>query len=129
MRTRLLVMGAALLLVSAGAKAQDAGNGNAGQRDIPKTTAAANVPDIELGNQIDFGVRGTTFGAHSDQARFQRYQDLRDGGFLDRFRFNKETQQYILTAQAEHVGYRDQRFLLGYNNYGKVKASFEWNQV
>jgi MtrB/PioB family decaheme-associated outer membrane protein len=124
-------MGAALLLFSAGAKAQEpaAANGG-GQRDVPKeTTAAANVPDIVLGNQIDFGVRGTSFGANSDQARFQRYQDLRDGGFLDRFRFNKQTDQYLFIAQADHVGYRDQRFSVGYNNYGRVKAAFVWNQV
>src|SRR5262245_56427898 len=124
MRTRLFVIGAALLLVSAGARAQDTSTGTAREKEVGKP-----APDIELSNQIDFGFRGTSFGANSDQARFQRYQDLRDGGFLDRFRFDKRTDRWLFKAQADHVGYRDQRFSAGFDNYGKVKASFEWNQV
>ncbi len=31
--------------------------------------------------------------------------------------------------QADHVGYRDQRFYGALNDYGKVKVSFEWNQI
>ncbi len=108
MRTRLFVMVAALLLASAGAKAQ--------QQD-------ANT------NQIDFGFRGTSFGDNPDKARFERYRDLRDGGFLDRFRFTRETGSWLVNLQADHVGYRDQRFSGAFNNYGKVKASFEWNQT
>ena len=108
MRTRLLLMVAALLLASAGAKAQQ--------------------PDANT-NQIDLGFRGTSFGDNADQARFERYRDLRDGGFLDRFRFTRETGQWLFNLQADHVGYRDQRYSGAFNNYGKVKASFEWNQI
>jgi MtrB/PioB family decaheme-associated outer membrane protein len=130
MRTRLMGMVAALLLVSAGAKAQDAKGGDAGgQKDIPKQTVSQGVADIAFTNQIDFGLRGSSFADNSDKARFQRYQDLRDGGFLDKIRFRKTTDAYVFTAQADHVGYRDQRFSGAYNNYGKVKASFEWNQT
>ena len=35
----------------------------------------------------------------------------------------------MFKAEADHLGYRDQRFLGSYNNYGNVKASFEWNQI
>jgi MtrB/PioB family decaheme-associated outer membrane protein len=121
MRTGLLVMvAAALLLVAAGARAQDTPK--------PAPTPAAGSEFVGA-NQIDFGVRGTIFGDNSDEARFQRYRDLRDGGTIDLFRFTNETNAYRLNLQGDHVGYRDQRFSGSYNNFGKVKASFEWNQV
>jgi len=31
--------------------------------------------------------------------------------------------------QADHVGYRDQRYSASFNDYGRVKTSFEWNQT
>ena len=110
MRNTKFVMVAAVLLMSAGAGAQ--GNNAPPQQDVPKTTAVS-TPDavvIETTNQVEFGVRGTTFGANSDHARFQRYQDLRDGPTLDRFRYGKESNRYLMKLEADHVGYRDQRF-------------------
>ncbi len=127
MRTRLFAMVAALLLVSAGAMAQD-NKGADGQQDVPKATAPS-VPELGFVNQIDFGIRGTGFSANSDEARYQRFQDRRDGATLDRFRFTKDTSSYVINLQADNVGYKDQRFSASYNNYGKVKASFEWNEV
>jgi MtrB/PioB family decaheme-associated outer membrane protein len=127
MRTKFFTMGAALLLVAGGATAQD-NSAPAAQPDVVKT-AAPSIPDIALVNQIDFGVRGTAFGSGSDPARYQRYRDLRDGGTIDLFRLFKDTNQYRYSLRADHVGYWDQRFSGSYNNFGKVKASFEWNQI
>jgi MtrB/PioB family decaheme-associated outer membrane protein len=127
MRNRLFTLVAALLLVSGGALAQDKDPGTP-QQDVAKTSAAT-TPEFPLTNQIDFGIRGTIFGDGSDKARFQRYQDLRDGGTIDRFRWGKSTDAYLFKFEADHLGYRDQRFAGSYNNYGKVKASFEWNQI
>src|SRR5207237_7819509 len=73
--------------------------------------------------------RGTSFDSGSDQARFERYRDLRNGAFLDRLRFDRSTDQWLGNVQADHVGYRDQRYAGRYNNYGKLKVSFEWNQT
>ena len=54
----------------------------------------------------------------------------RDGGTIDRFRMLQGHRHVSATSlQADHVGYRDQRFSATYTNYGKVKASFEWNQI
>ena len=115
MRTKFFGVAAALLLVTTGAAAQN--------------QTASTAGDTPFVNQIDFGVRGTVFGSNSDQARFQRYRDLRDGGTLDRLRVAKETTAYQINLQADHVGYRDQRFSGSYDNFGKVKASFEWDQT
>ena len=138
MQTRFFGMAAALLLVSAGATAQDQAatqdqgketTATAAQKDVPKAAAPAPEPELGYVNQIDFGVRGTAFGSGSDPARYQRFRDVRDGATLDRLRFSKATDQYLLNLQADHLGYRDQRFFGSYNNYGRVKASFEWNQT
>jgi MtrB/PioB family decaheme-associated outer membrane protein len=127
MRTRFINIAAALLLVSAGAAAQDVAKTSTSQPDVPKATAA--TPDIPFGNEIDFGARGTSFGAGSDQARFQRYRDERDGATLDRLRVFKDSDTHRYSLQADNVGYRDQRFSGSYQNFGRVKASFEWNQI
>jgi MtrB/PioB family decaheme-associated outer membrane protein len=129
MRTKPFGMAAALLLLSAGARAQTpASAGAAAPQDVPQT-AAASVPDIPATNSIEFGWRGTSFSSGSDKARYQRYEDLRNGATVDRFRFMKSTDAYLFTAQADHIGYLDQRFSGAYNNYGRVKASFEWSQT
>src|SRR5581483_10688847 len=119
MRTTRSMMVAALLLVTAGAQAQDVANATA-------PTAGTEFVGV---NQVDIGLRGTSFGANSDQARFQRFRDLRDGGTLDLFRFTKETNAYQFKMNADHLGYRDQSYFASFNNYGNVKATFEFNQT
>jgi MtrB/PioB family decaheme-associated outer membrane protein len=80
-------------------------------------------------NVVDFGIGGTAYGDNSDRARAQRYRDLRNGGTVELFRFTKATDSQWLNLQADHVGYRDQRYSVSFNDYGKVKSSFEWNQI
>jgi MtrB/PioB family decaheme-associated outer membrane protein len=87
------------------------------------------APDIATSNFIDVGARGTAFAPGSDEARFERYRDLRDGPTADLFRYKNETNVRGLTAQADHVGYRDQRYSASYDNYGKLRVSFDWNQI
>jgi MtrB/PioB family decaheme-associated outer membrane protein len=127
MRTKTLTMVTALLLMAGGAAAQD-NSAPAAQPDVVKPTAPSSL-ETPLVNQVDFGVRGTSFGTGSDQARYQRYRDVRDGGTIDLFRLFKDTSRYQYDLQADHIGYRDQRFSGSYSNFGKVKASFEWNQT
>src|SRR5690349_17413252 len=116
MRTNTLTMVAALFLVAGGAAAQQ-NSSTTTQPDVAKTVPAA-TGDIPMVNQVDFGVRGTSYGSDSDPARYQRYRDLRDGGTVDRFRLVKDTDAYKFSLQADHVGYRDQRFFGSYTNYG-----------
>lgn len=101
--------GALLFIVSAEAGAQGAPPG---------------APTI---GSVDFG--GRLFDADGDPARAQRYRDLRDGGFLENFRYNRDTDTWLLEAKATHVGYRDQQYQVNFNRLGRVKAWFEWNQI
>src|SRR5262249_25280992 len=106
-------------------------NASAGQQNTPppepdQNTGLSNLP----GNgQVDFGFRGTFFSDGSDEARYQRYRDLRNGVFAENFRWGKQDDQAYWDVRATHVGYRDQQYAANYNKYGKWKASFEFNQI
>ena len=101
MRNKSLTMVAALLLTAGGANAQDT-TAAVVQPDVVKAIVPASL-ETPLVNQIDFGVRGTAFGSGSDQARFQRYRDMRGGGTLDLFRLFKDTSQYRYSLQAKLI--------------------------
>ncbi len=97
----------------------------------PQSTAPESpmVPDIATSNFVDFGFRGTAYSAGSDEARYQRYRDLRNGVTVDAFRFAKATDARWLVVTADHTGYRDQRYTAAINQFGRVRATFEWNQT
>jgi MtrB/PioB family decaheme-associated outer membrane protein len=97
---------------------------------VPAVSAAQqNEGAAPTGRQIDIGIRGTAYGSGSDEARYQRYRDLRDGVTLDFFRYLREGDGWAFNAEADHVGYRDQRAAATFNRFGRVKASFQWDQV
>jgi MtrB/PioB family decaheme-associated outer membrane protein len=119
MRTRMIVLTAVLLAASAGfAKAQDT-------KPAPAQTQSTGTSVTPKFGMVDFGYRATSFTG--DEARFNRYRDLRDGGYVDRFRFARETETFAFRAEANHVGYRDQRYFADFNSIGKLKATFEFN--
>src|SRR5262245_61196884 len=111
MRTRLFTMVAALLLPAGAAAAQQDDKPGSTPAQEAAAPAPAQPPSGEFGytNEVNFGYRGTAFGPNSDQARFQRYEDLRDGATLDRFRWSKSTNGYLMKLEADHFGYQDQR--------------------
>ncbi len=57
-----------------------------------------------------------------DEARYERYRDLRSGANIN-FLFNKETATWTFEVKATNVGYRDQRYTANFNSR-RVKASF-----
>jgi hypothetical protein len=120
MRRHISLIAAACLLHTAAAFAQAA---------APAPVPATSPEPVEIANVAEFTVRGTSFDTGSDQARFMRYRDLRNGGTLDLLRFSKANDARLFTVQADHVGYRDQRFSASVNNFGRVKASFEFNSI
>lgn len=115
MRTRIVILIGALLLASSGlAQAQ---------QTAPATPSTVTP---KLGT-IDFGVRGDSL--KGDEARYNRFRDLRDGLFLQRFTLEKETPTWFFAAEANNVGYRDQRFAGDFESIGRLKVGFEWNQT
>src|SRR4051812_44349651 len=124
MRTTFVLTVAAILVSASMAAAQ--GESQAGSPAGTTTTPSMNG-DAE--NFIEVGARGTSYSDGSDEARYQRYRDLRDGVIADVFRMSRENDKFEYNVQADHIGYRDQRYSAFYNRYGKVKMEFEWNQI
>jgi MtrB/PioB family decaheme-associated outer membrane protein len=111
-----------LSLVSAGA--------SAGQQNTPPAEPDQNTGLSSLtGGQMDFGWRGTFFSDGSDEARAQRYRDLRSGPFVEGFRWGRNDDHEYWDVRSTHVGYRDQQYAANYNKFGKMKASFAFNQI
>lgn len=101
MRTKLTIFTAALLCVAPLALAQEAA-----------TTS-------ETTGVVDIGARA---GARDgDYARYERYQDLRNGVF-SRVQFGKSTDHYLLNLGASNIGYRDQNYYANYTD-GKSRIS------
>jgi hypothetical protein len=72
---------------------------------------------------IDIGGRLTS--TDGDEARYERYRDLRDGANVN-FLYNKETDSWAFDIKALNVGYRDQRYLLNFNSKNvKLKLFFD----
>jgi MtrB/PioB family decaheme-associated outer membrane protein len=124
MRIRLWTAATLLLMPSALLAQSPPGSA---QPQVPPTTPE--VVETGLSNSVDVGVRGTHFGSGSDEARFERYRDLRNGPVLEGFRYASDTASRTFKAQADHVGYRDQRYSAAYNDYGKLKFAVQWNQT
>ena len=110
--------GVLLLAVAASAAAQGT------PAAAPPATAAAAAAPV---GEVQFGGRVSRISG--DPARFQRYRDLRDGPTVDQLRYDRSRETWEFRARFEHVGYRDQRYTAGFSQYGKLKASFEWDQV
>src|SRR5215207_4174894 len=71
---------------------------------------------------VDFGGRVTTIDG--DEARAQRYRDLRSGIFANNAVVGRRTQDWTLEAQAWNIGYRDQRYQVDLQRVGRMTASF-----
>ncbi len=96
------------------------------QASTPKSPSVSGVEAPQIG-EIEFGVRLSSIAG--DPGRFQRYRDLRSGPTTDRLRYTRDQDSWRFNAEFDHVGYLDQRYLGEYERFGKVKASFEWNQI
>jgi MtrB/PioB family decaheme-associated outer membrane protein len=80
-------------------------------------------------NQFQFG--GRLNSVSGDPARFQRYQDRRDGvSFTDaRYARDDPAGLWLFRAAADNVGYRDQRYIANYQRPGRVTVTGFWDQI
>src|SRR3954469_17633624 len=79
--------------------------------------------------QVQFGARLTNIDG--DPARFQRYQDVRDGVLFTDARYANEAPagDWSFRAAADNVGWRDQRFFTDYERTGRFRVSGLWDQI
>lgn len=127
MRTRTSILTAALLLASAApATAQEQQQTTAPQSPAQTMPGHPSTPGRPFG-QVNFGFR--TDDIDGDEARYFRFRDLRGGPFLDGFQVTRETERNFFGAEASNVGYRDQRYFAQFERIGRLRATFEWNQI
>ncbi len=124
MRNSLLVTAAILLASASSALAQD-------PPSSPPPTDPVSIGRSEFTGKwygtIDFGGRVTAIDG--DEARAQRYRDLRSGLYANNAIVGRRTEEWMLEAQAWNIGYRDQRFLLDVQRVGRMTATFLYDQI
>ena len=80
-------------------------------------------------NQLQIGGRFSSIDG--DPARYQRYQDLRDGVLFTDARYARDDPggAWLFRAGADNVGWRDQRFAAEYQRTGRFVISGIWDQI
>jgi MtrB/PioB family decaheme-associated outer membrane protein len=78
-----------------------------------------------------FQIGGRFSSIAGDPARFQRYQDLRDGVVFTDARYESEGPEgaWFFRGAADNVGYRDQRYSATYERTGRFVISGLWDQI
>ena len=80
----------------------------AGAQDKPQPSAASSSSGtIEVGGRVT--------STDGDEARYERYRDLRDGANVNLL-YGKATEKWTFDFKARNVGYRDQQYLLNFNS-------------
>jgi MtrB/PioB family decaheme-associated outer membrane protein len=107
------------------------------QAKTPAQPAAATTPAEEDTRSLfaltdrELFIGGRTTSIDGDPARFQRYQDIRDGLLFTGFRYSfaQPDGNYTFDARANNVGWRDQEGFLSYNRVGKLSLSFSAQSI
>ena len=76
-------------------------------------------------------IGGRVTSIDGDPARFQRYQDVRDGLLFSGFRYSfaQPDGAYTFDARANNVGWRDQEYFANYNRAGKLSVTGSYQQI
>ncbi len=124
MKTRLVITAALLLMLASRAFAQD-------PPSLPLPTDPVDIGRSQTTGTwygtVDFGARVTTIDG--DQARFQRFRDLRPGVYGTNLVAGRRTDDWTFEAQAWNIGYRDQRYQIDLQRVGRLTATFLWDQI
>jgi len=80
-------------------------------------------------HQFQFGARLSSIDG--DEARFQRYQDMRDGVLFTDAKYASEAPEgdWLFRATADNLGWRDQRYFADYERTGRFKVSGLWDSI
>jgi MtrB/PioB family decaheme-associated outer membrane protein len=76
-----------------------------------------------------FQLSGRLSSIAGDRARWQRYEDLRDGLLFTNARLLRERPDWNVTAGADNVGWRDQRYFGNYERFGQLRISGLWDEI
>ena len=89
--------------------------------------ATGQSPASAASGWVDFGARATNVSG--DGERFERYRDVGDGAFLDRFQWGRATEARLFRVEGGNVGRRDQRFDGLFEQTGRFRVLGRWDQI
>jgi MtrB/PioB family decaheme-associated outer membrane protein len=98
----------------------------------PAPAAEAEVPrSLFEPTWRQFEIGGRLSSVSGDPARWQRYQDLRDGVSFTDVRYEREDPNgaWLFHAGADNVGFRDQRYFADYDRAGRFVISGLWDEI
>src|SRR5262245_47537411 len=103
----------------------------------PAQPPAASAPPEESSRSLfeptwnQFMLGGRVSSIDGDPARFQRYQDLRDGVLFTDARLSREdaSGNWLYRLTADNVGYRDQRYSGVYERTGRFVVRGLWDEI
>lgn len=121
MRTKLVIATAGLLFAARAAIAQTPQPPQTPDSGQNQTATHAD----SLGGTFDVG--GLFTSTDGDQARYERYRDMRDGVYSG-FTLNRQSASTWFNASASHVGYRDQRYNLSFMDR-HLNLNFAWTSL
>src|SRR5262252_1344364 len=101
----------------------------------PQAPASSTTPDEsrslfdQTWRQFQFGGRATSIDG--DPARFQRYQDVRDGVLFTDAKYAREDAggNWLYRVTGDNVGYYDQRYTGVYERTGRFVISGMWDEI
>ncbi|HEY7173134.1 MAG TPA: MtrB/PioB family decaheme-associated outer membrane protein [Vicinamibacterales bacterium] len=113
------------LIFLAGAAAAPPAPAQAQTPAPPAAAAADDTQSLFTLTDREFLIGGRATSIDGDPARFQRYQDVRDGILFSGFRyaFARPDGSDTFNARANNVGYRDQEYFANYNRVGKLSIT------
>jgi hypothetical protein len=85
------------------------------------------IPPVLSGFTGTVDVGGQFTGTDGDEARYERYRDMRDGVYTG-INVSRQTERSLFDASASHIGYRDQRY--GARFVGpRIRFNFDWQSI
>jgi hypothetical protein len=85
------------------------------------------VPQVLSGFTGTLDVGGLFTGTDGDEARYERYRDMRDGLYTG-INVSRQNERSLFDASASHIGYRDQRYAARFIG-SRVKINFDWQSI
>ena len=124
MRSRLILSGIMPLAFAGVVSAQD-------PPSLPLPTDPVGIGRSEVSGDwygtVDVGARVST--VEGDEARFQRYRDLRSGIYGSNAVAGRRTQDWTFETQAWNIGYRDQRYQVDFQRVGRLTGFLQYDQI
>ena len=85
------------------------------------------IPPVLSGFTGTVDVGGLFTGTDGDEARYERYRDMRDGLYTG-INVSRLNERSLFDASASHIGYRDQRYAARFIG-SRVRINFDWQSI